>query len=259
MYILKNKANSLNSLCDRYNYSSTQRTDCQSRRLYFVILCLILREPALHVLGHLVGPEVGREEEEKEEEEEEEGRRRSTATHPLRTLHDPTRPATRTAVCVCVCGRKADVNKNQILPCMYFALFTQPYTNTINARLLTYSELSIVLTLFFPLAMLRLFLRSVALAIRPRHARAARQLSSAGEGKETQGVRERLQRNILHAGLRALKGDVQELKKNAQERGLALNVERLVGHSVHAEYIVTVGSAAIVWILNLLAKCNVLI
>ena len=60
----------------------------------------------------------------------------------------------------------------------------------------------------------------------------ARKLSSLGnlEGAAEEGVnvRERLRRNILRAGLRALKGDARELIKNVQERGSTVDVQKLV-------------------------------
>ena len=61
----------------------------------------------------------------------------------------------------------------------------------------------------------------------------ARKLSSAlgnleGAAEEGVNVRERLRRNILRAGLRALKGDARELIKNVQERGSTVDVQKLV-------------------------------
>ena len=52
-----------------------------------------------------------------------------------------------------------------------------------------------------------------------------------GEEGQEQGWG-RLEQNVLRAGLRALKGDVSALKKNVEERGLALDVDKLVcyGH-----------------------------
>ena len=65
---------------------------------------------------------------------------------------------------------------------------------------------------------------------RPRLARrlgsSPDQLQEGEAGQEE--VRERLERNILRAGLRALKGDRHSLVKNVQERAAAVDVQRLV-------------------------------
>lgn len=48
------------------------------------------------------------------------------------------------------------------------------------------------------------------------------------EVKESHEVRERLERNILRAGLRTLKGDLQVLEKNLKDRGMDLDLQKLV-------------------------------
>ena len=50
------------------------------------------------------------------------------------------------------------------------------------------------------------------------------------EGEEDEGreVREQLERNILRAGLRALKGDGQALEKNIRDRAVAVDLQKLV-------------------------------
>jgi hypothetical protein len=67
------------------------------------------------------------------------------------------------------------------------------------------------------------------------HLRLSRQLESSpwqqqegGGGEEGHEVRERLERNIFRAGLRVLKGDRHALEKNLRERGVVLDLQKLL-------------------------------
>ena len=54
------------------------------------------------------------------------------------------------------------------------------------------------------------------------------QQQGEGGGGEGQEVRERLERNIFRAGMRILRGDRRALEKNLEERGVAVDLEKLV-------------------------------
>lgn len=56
-----------------------------------------------------------------------------------------------------------------------------------------------------------------------------KQLKGGEDGLE---VRERLQRNIIRAGLRALKGDRYALEKNIKDRAVAVDLQKLVMNCV---------------------------
>lgn len=64
------------------------------------------------------------------------------------------------------------------------------------------------------------------------HLRLLRQLGSSPkqlrEIRESHEVKERLERNILRAGLRALKGDRQSLEKNLKDRAMDVDLQKLV-------------------------------
>jgi len=93
--------------------------------------------------------------------------------------------------------------------------------------------------------MIRLFFRTSG-----RVPLLARRLCSVAGGEEGQEqVGGRLEQNVLRAGLRALKGDVSALKKNVEERGLALDVDKLVcyGHRYRSGVSVWVYEGMCVW------------
>lgn len=62
--------------------------------------------------------------------------------------------------------------------------------------------------------------------------RLLRQLGSSPrqlrEIKESHEVKERLERNILRAGLRALKGNRRDLEKNLKDRAMDVDLQKLV-------------------------------